>query len=70
MMDFNLQQQQQSYPINDYIELQAIYDPFSYPVSATSFDSQQELLWIGNNEVTSKFLKSKFFGFFKLKSQY
>lgn len=46
--------------MNDYIEIQSIYEPNPVPINVSSFDSQQELLWTGNTEVNI-FLKRIFF---------
>lgn len=41
-------------PINDYVEVQTIYDSgFECPITTASFDDTQELFWTGNNEVPS-----------------
>jgi hypothetical protein len=42
----------ENYSMNDYIEIQQIYEP--QPITATTFDPQQELLWTGNSEVINK----------------
>jgi hypothetical protein len=53
-MDLNVASAGDNYAsINDYIEVQTIYDPtFEYSITASSFDYTQELLWTGNNEVS------------------
>ena len=41
-------------PINDYIEIQTIYDSgFECAITTANFDDTQELFWTGNNEVPS-----------------
>lgn len=48
-------------PINDFIEIQTIYDSnFESSITTSCFDDTQELLWTGNSEVFTT-LK----GFFK-----
>jgi hypothetical protein len=48
-MDLN-----ENYSINDYIEIQTIYEPhFEYSVTCATFDPRQELFWSGNNQVDS-----------------
>ena len=45
-MDINVTS---GYPINEYIEIQTLYDhQFGVPIYASCFDSQQELFWTGN----------------------
>lgn len=39
------------YSINDYLEIQINYDQSPFSVTTSTFDSQQELLWVGNNDV-------------------
>jgi hypothetical protein len=47
-MDLNVNA---NYPINEYIELQTLYEsPFGVSISTSCFDSQQELFWTGNSE--------------------
>ena len=48
-MDLNLNA---NYPINEYIELQTLYEPsvFGASITASSFDSQQELFWTGHSD--------------------
>ena len=52
-MDLNVVNPVNAYgSMNDYIEVQAIYDPASaYPITTAAFDAQQELYWTGNAEV-------------------
>jgi hypothetical protein len=48
-MDLNLAG---SYAVNDYIEVQSIYDPhYECPITTSIFDNYQELLWTGNSDV-------------------
>ena len=50
-MELNLNE---NYSLNDYIEVQTIYEPHSeYAVTCASFDPQQELFWTGNVEVSN-----------------
>ena len=49
-MDMNLNGN--NYSLNEYVEVQTIYDPlYECPITCASFDPQQELYWTGNNEV-------------------
>lgn len=53
-MDLNVGSE--NYSINDYIEVQTLYEPtFEFSITASCFDSNQELLWTGNNEVSRRF---------------
>jgi len=43
-----------NYAVNDYIEVQSIYDPhYECPITTSIFDNYQELLWTGNSDVRS-----------------
>ena len=53
-MDLNLNE---NYSLNDYIEVQTIYEPhIDYSVTSSTFDPRQELFWTGNNEVRFIFI--------------
>lgn len=41
----------ENYSMNDYIEVQQIYEQNPFPITAATFDTQQELLWAGTSEV-------------------
>ena len=48
-MDLNLAG---NYAVNDYMEVQSIYDPhYECPITTSIFDNYQELLWTGNSDV-------------------
>ncbi len=38
--------------VNDYMEVQTIYETHPVSITATVFDTQQELLWVGTSEVS------------------
>lgn len=47
-MDLNVNA---NYPINEYIEIQTLYEStFGVSVSTSCFDNQQELFWTGNSD--------------------
>lgn len=47
-MDLNVNA---NYSLNEYIELQTLYESnFGASITTSCFDSQQELFWVGNNE--------------------
>ena len=39
------------YHHQEYLEIQIVYEPNPVPITVSTFDSQQELIWTGNGEV-------------------